>query len=166
MRIFKNNEGASLAEAMVALGLVMVGLIGMIALYTRSLSLNRNVVNQTIAAGLAAEGIEVVKNMIDANVAERGSREWTARLPEGTFAVDYATVLSAAPLPDARAPLAWRNAEGRYANGGGSETLFTRRVTIAFPSVSETQVNSIVEWTEAGEEKSVNVEDRFYQWRP
>lgn len=151
---------------MVALGLIVVGLLGIVVLYTRSLALNREVVNQTIAAGLAAEGIEIVKNIIDTNVAERVREEWTQNLSAGTFAVDYesATLLT----PAAGQPLHFRASNNSYGPSvsGSSASAFTRSVTITFLSVTETQVTSTVAWVENGSVKSINVEDHFFNWRP
>lgn len=170
MSIFNARKGSSLAESMVALGLVMMGLLGIVVLYTRSLALNRDVVNQTIAAGLAAEGIEVVKNIIDTNIAERGSDEWRASFDAGTYQIDYESSVSGVPLPPFSGngtPLTLEDATGLYARAGGDEaTFFTRRVAIEFPSETEIQVNAIVEWNERGETKTLNVEDIFRKWRP
>ncbi|MBI2278634.1 MAG: hypothetical protein HYU81_01060 [Candidatus Brennerbacteria bacterium] len=165
-RRMNHREGSSLAESMVALGLVVVGLLGVVALFTRSFALNRGVMNRTIAAGLAAEGIEVVKNIIDTNVAERGSGQWTEFLTEGSFTVDYGSVAGAVLFPASGARLRLNEGSGLYAlAGGGAETIFKRRVTIAFPSEREVRVGATVEWDERGEVELIDVEDHFFNWR-
>lgn len=164
------REGSSLVEAMIALGLVMMGLLGIVALLTRSLALNRAVVNETIAAGLAAEGIEVMRNIIDANIAERGRALWTENLSEGEFSIDAESVVenTTALRPFDGVPLWFRPSDGTYGvdERGGEASRFTRKLAITMFADDEVQVNSIVEWDEKGETKSLNVEDHFFNWRP
>lgn len=156
---------------MVALGLVAVGILGVVVLFTRSFVLNRTVTNETIAAGLAAEGIEVVKNMIDTNIAERGRDNWTANIAAGTYAVDGESVVSGtSPLRAfTDVPLWFDPASGTYHidDGGGMvASPFTRSVEIGLFADDEVQVNAVVGWDENGAAKSLNVEDHFYNWRP
>src|SRR3989344_1770263 len=66
----KNTSGYFIIEAVVGISIIVVALLGIISLLTQSLSLNRLVADQYVANGLAAEGIELVKNIIDANCIE------------------------------------------------------------------------------------------------
>ncbi|MDP3975194.1 MAG: hypothetical protein Q8P88_02845 [Candidatus Jorgensenbacteria bacterium] len=162
------EKGSSLAEAMVALGLVVTGLLGIVVLYTRSFALNREVVNQTIAAGLAAEGIEVVKNIIDTNVAEGG--RWT--VGNNTFEIEHD---SAAYTPlvfgqtKSTRPLRFNESDGTYSyDSVGTLTPFKRTLTATSSGSGdkEYRVNALVEWEESGTTKSLEVEDHFFRWRP
>ncbi len=172
MKVPIDRRGSSLAESMVALGLVVVGLLGIVVLSTRSLALNRDVVNRTIAAGLAAEGIEVVKNIIDIQIAERGNSAWGAFLEEGSFGLDYESVVDdALTLPPPSSPLhMMETANGwlylRALPGGTVSSNFSRTVSISFPSPYEISVRSVVGWSDRGTPRSLEVEDHFFNWRP
>src|SRR5688572_13216996 len=61
------RDGQTIVEAMVAVSLLVVGFLGMITLINRSIGLNRVVSDNYTATYLAAEGIEVVKNLLDRN---------------------------------------------------------------------------------------------------
>ncbi|MFH0806250.1 MAG: hypothetical protein V1885_00790 [Candidatus Brennerbacteria bacterium] len=165
------ENGSSLAEAMVALGLVMMGLVGIVVLYTRSFALNRDVVNRTIAAGLAAEGVEIVKNVIDIHIAERAG--FAAFLDEGDYGPDYTSVTNdAVALPPPSAPLHMIGSDAswwayiRQIPRVSTPTGFSRTVSISFLSPDEISVTSTVAWADHGGTKSVNIEDHFYNWRP
>jgi len=157
------RKGSSLAESMVALGLVSVGLLGIVALYTRSFALNREVMYETIAAGLAAEGIEVVKNIVDAAVAE--GRGWT--IGDDGFEVQYDSI-SYRELARNPRPL-YMNRAGVYSyDASGVPTSFTRSMRAASEGSSDERyrVTAVVEWNVGGTRRSLIIEDSFYKWRP
>src|SRR3989338_8190490 len=79
--------GQSLIEAMVAIGIIVFGILSTLGLLSRALSLNRVVSDQFTATYLAAEGIEVVKNLIDANIIQ--GRPWNNGFTTGGFEIDY-----------------------------------------------------------------------------
>lgn len=62
-----NQTGQSMVEAMVAMSIIVVGLLGVFTLSSNSISLNRVAADRYIAVNLANEGIELVKNLIDNN---------------------------------------------------------------------------------------------------
>lgn len=164
MKKQQSLQGSSLAESMVALGLIMVGLLGIVTLYTRSFVLNREVVNETIAAGLAAEGIEVVKSMVDAQVAEWGSEGWI--IGDDEFEVEYG---STAYRGVSGMPLRFNSADGTYTyNPSGVLTPFRRTLTAGSlgPNDEEYRVSVRVEWGEGDDTQSIVVEDHFFNWRP
>ena len=82
---FHSRRGQTLVEALVALSILTVGFVGIIVLLTRSFQLNRTTANDTQATYLAAEGIEVAKNLIDHDVYEQlsgnSSYSWGSCFP-------------------------------------------------------------------------------------
>ena len=54
-----------MVEAMVAMSVIVIGLLGVFALSSNSISLNRVAADRYIAVNLANEGIELVKNLIE-----------------------------------------------------------------------------------------------------
>ena len=60
-----SRRGQTLVEALVALSILTTGFFGIVSLLTKSFQLNRTTMNDTQATYLAAEGIEIAKNLID-----------------------------------------------------------------------------------------------------
>jgi len=168
------RRGQVIIEAMIALGVLTIGFLGVVTLLSRSLSLNRVVADDYAATYLAAEGIEVVKNLIDANTIQ--GRPWGTDLSDGDYELEYDTTFSAsAPLgynPNALVAYVGRAirvdpATKIYSYRGSSPTSFTRRIRIANVTADEVQVNAIVRWTARGGANSeINLEDHFFRWRP
>ena len=61
----QNRKGQTIIELIVAISIVVVSLLGIFALISRSLAINRLTSEQYAASYLAAEGIELVRNMFD-----------------------------------------------------------------------------------------------------
>jgi hypothetical protein len=146
----------------------MMGLLGIITLYTRSLALNRDVVNRTIAAGLAAEGIEVVKNIIDMKVA--AGESWgdiQADVPSGTYPVLWNSAALDLQPKLADTSLCFKDDVYAYDCAVPAvATPFKRGIAIGSDTPNKIIVNSVVTWTDQGGAKSLNVEDHFFNWRP
>lgn len=164
----QNNKkgGQVLVELMVAVSVMVIGLLGIFTLLSQTLGLNRVAADQYIAANLAAEGVEVVKNILDHNVIERNP--WNEGLEQdGDFGVEYSSVVLDANLADEN--LKFDKDSGRYNYTSGDDTNFTRVITINNLSeneVNEIQVNSRVEWrSRGGTSFNINLEDHFYNWR-
>lgn len=159
----KQNKGQTLVELMIAMSVMSIGFLGVFAVLSQSLGLNRVVANQYIAANLAAEGIEVVKNIADSNTLQAGG-VWNRGLESGDFGVQHD---SAALNRDwANQSLKFDSATGIYSYGLGAPTNFRRTVSIANITANEMQVKSVVEWLDRGGTKfKVELEDRFFNWR-
>jgi hypothetical protein len=150
-------------EAMVAMGIISVGLLGVFSVLSNSLGISKVTSNQYVGTYLAAEGIEVVKNIIDTNV---GQHAWNQYLDSnGDYAVEYDSVTL--DSVDQNKPLLFDPSTGLYSYKTGNPTVFTREITINnILNDNELQVNSIVSWSDQGGIKdSVNLEDDFYNFR-
>jgi Tfp pilus assembly protein PilV len=168
----KSRGGSFLIEAMVALTLVIVGLLGLISLLNRSLSLNTSVQNRFIAAALAAEGIEVVKNIIDTTAASPSGR-WGNGISSGNFCLQYDSTSLSSAGSSGCSQLKFDSSSGIYSQnsgGSGSDSVFTRIVSVSVNNVNNgidyIAVSSTVRWGARGQSGSVSVADRFYNWRP
>ncbi|RJQ28887.1 hypothetical protein C4571_02495 [Candidatus Parcubacteria bacterium] len=170
----EDRTGQFLVEALVALGILVVGLLGILTLLTRSFALGRIVSDNNTATYLAAEGIEIVKNLIDANVIQ--GQSWLGGFTDGDFEVEYDVQVPAgvgqggALVPYQDRFLTFDSATNLYGYTGFDTTKFKRLVRIELiPSgvvVDEVKVNSIISWTSGGGSFSVDLEDRFLNWRP
>src|SRR3989338_3633319 len=158
------SDGQVLVELMVAISVMVIGLLGIFTLLSQSLGLNRVAADQYIAANLAAEGVEVAKNILVHNVIERNP--WNEGLErDGEFGVEYSSIVLDDNLSDEL--LKFDKDSGRYNYTAGDETNFRRVITINNLSEDEIRVNSRVEWrSRGGTSFSINLEDHFYNWRP
>ena len=159
MYIFFDKRGEALIEALIAITVIVVGLLGMYSLLSRSLSLTRVVTDRYIAANLAAEGIEVVKNLIDTNVLKH--KPWNQGLAgSGDYEVSYN---STAVAPFLGKVLFYDAQDGLYSYEiGGAPTKFTRKIILAPKGSKEIQVNSKVSWvSRGGASFEINLEDHF-----
>ena len=161
-RIAKDERGLLMIEAMIAISVVTVGLVSVLTLLSRSISINRVVADQYTAANLSSEGIEVVKNIIDSNVIQ--GRPWNEGISNGSYEVDYSGSVLVA---NQNRYLLFDSASGVFGYGAGLPTKYRREIVVANIGADEAQVNSIVNWTtRGGGSFSLNVEDHFFNWRP
>ena len=163
-RMDAKQRGQSLVEMVVAMSFMTIGILGVFAVFSQSIGLNRIAANQYIAANLAAEGIEVTKNILDANAIN--GRPWNVGVNvNGDFGVQYnSTVLNKSK---AGSVLLFDAATGRYSYDTGTQTGFRRTVTITNnAALDEIKVVSRVYWTDRGGiDFEVNLEDHFRAWR-
>jgi prepilin-type N-terminal cleavage/methylation domain-containing protein len=174
------QKGFSLLEVMVAIFILIMGLSSVLVLTTKSISGASRSTSRLIAANLAQEGIEVVKNIRDYNF--NGSDPdgvWTAWHATGysngctliaanqyncsvqynstTFGIDYNAYLRFQPEGS--------NPYGRYSYTSGTDTPFRRKIILEKINNAQLRVNSVVTWVERGVTLSVDVEDRLWNWR-
>ena len=76
------RDGQLLTEAIVAMGIFAIAIVGIIGIIARAVHEGRTVGDQFIAANLAAEGLEVTKNIIDSNVINKDA--WNAGIAPGS----------------------------------------------------------------------------------
>lgn len=89
MRIAKNNQsGQGLLEAIVALGIIIGGIVGIMNLTLSNQSSSEEAAARLIATNLAREGIELARNKRDSNWLARAV--WDEGLENG---IDYTAAL-------------------------------------------------------------------------
>lgn len=167
----RNRRGQILIESIISITVLVVGLLGIFSVISQSLGLYRVGYEQYVAANLAGEGIEVVKNMIDSNIID-GTVAWNKNLANnGNFSVDYQSRLLSSNF---NSNLLYDSATGLYSYTStptSSPSIFKRRIHITniasgSGSVNEIRVNSVVTWkTRGGKDSTIDLEDRFFNWR-
>lgn len=159
------QSGQMLIESIISISIAVVGLLGILTLLSRSISLNRNVTSNFVATYLAAEGIEVVKNIIDTSYVNN-SNTWKPNLiTDGDYRVAYDTATKSLLSPSSD-PLFFNDLTGIYDyTNTGQATGFKRTIQITNISSDEIKVNAIVRWTDKGEAREVILEDHFFNWR-
>lgn len=151
-------------EALVALSIIAIGLMGAFSLISNSMALNRVVSERHVATYLAAEGIELVKNLIDANAIKK--KPWNQGLSQaGDYEIDY----NDSQLTSFQDKfLQYNDQTNFYGYDSGIPSKYKRKITISYPSgLDQIRVNSIVTWEGRGDIKTrtINLEDRFFNWR-
>ncbi len=161
LKFLSDKKGQMMVEVMIALSIVMVGLLGIFTLTSRSLSLNNVVASQYIGSNLAAEGIEIVKNLLDKNAIQ--GRPWNEGVSTGNYEVDYA---STALSGYANRAILFNSGNGFYGYSFGNQTNYRRMITVETIAPDEIKVSSSVSWvTRDGAVYQVDLEDYFYNWR-
>lgn len=168
MRITE-RKGQMLIETMVALSMVVIGMLGLLALLSQSIGINKVVSDQYVASYLAAEGIELVKQVVDNNVMDgNGFNEGLTGCGTGC-SVQYDEFGVAQRQDDV---LVFDVDAKAYTYNisaiNGTPTSFKRKITIFLnpANTDEMIVHSIVTWkTRGGSESTIDVEDHFFNWR-
>ena len=176
----KQIKGQVLGEAIVAMGLITIGILSMTGFLARSIGEGRNIADQTIAANLAAEGIEIAKNILDGNALDRfrlgnGMRAWNEGFTtQGFFEVDFRSMVlgsqvSAVEDRNALRPLRIEQVGGVqfYSYTGGTETTFRRSIEIR-RGINDHHIRATarVYWiAREGRPNQVMISSDFYNWR-
>lgn len=155
------KKGQLLIESWVAISILVIGFLGIFSLLSRSLSLNNVVASQYIASNLAVEGIEVVKNLIDANVIQY--RPWNEGISTGSYEINFN---SSSLEPNQNRFLRFDSTNNTYNYQSGEPTFYKRLIEIGNVASDEIRVKSTVSWQIRGGSYSIDLEDHFFNWRP
>jgi four helix bundle protein len=149
--------GQIMVEALIAITIAVVGLLGIFAFLSQSLGLNRNVANRYVATYLAAEGIELVKNIADGSswggfINTACAEEYEISYEESSLSCFTDKFLKFDP------------STGVYGYRLGENTKFKRKIVITEPQPGvEVQVVSEVTWEDRGGVKmKIDLEDHFF----
>ncbi len=191
-----SRKGQTIIEALVALSILTVGLIGVLTLLSRSLYLQRTTADQAKGTYLAAEGIEIAKSLIDHNVYDGVARgdemggwvgSYTGCFNFGAggaeyYNFDFRTTAatcgqgSLQPIPSLLYLAPDQNPgmgnvlmyyDKADAPSGATPTPFSRDIEV-IRSANNTSIDVIatVTWSEGGIPGKVVLEDVFYNWHP
>jgi hypothetical protein len=165
------RKGQSLVEMLMAISLITIALFSVLTLLSRSFVLNRIATNQTIGTYLAAEGIEITKNIIDQDVYNAAGNNWGTCCTAGDYTADY-TSSALKRLSGNNSPSLFFDSKSYLygytfpAADKAVTTTFTRTIHISVPTTTEIDVQSIVTWSSGGfTNQTITLEDHFYDWR-
>lgn len=165
----RKEDGQVMVEAMVALSIIVIGILGIFTLTSTSITVNRMDADRYVAINLAAEGIELVKNLLDRNIVD--DLQWN-NLPcagggycgaDGNYRIDYN---DAGLSTDGIGDNLYFGQDGggyRYQEPGDTQqTKFNRQINIKNLDDSHIKVTSTVYWQSKNNSYDFSVVDYFY----
>ena len=159
----KNGEGFTLVEVLVALFILSTGIVTGLAAVNQGLAATQIAKSKLIAANLAQEGIELVRNIRDTNwLEQRDNPElpWDDGLSIGDWEVTY----QSQNLESYQGRHLKIDANGFYNYTTGTDTKFQRKITIQKISDKQLRVISRVEWQEKGKTYNLIAVEDLYNW--
>ena len=161
MKNYKCYRAFTLIEVLVAISLLVVALLAAISLLIRTISLSSVITDKFIAANLAQEGVELVRNLRDNNLLN--GRTWNYNLSAGKYYLDLDDK-DLTKCSNGCPYLKFDKTTGFYSYNSGLSSKFKRAIIINYPTADEMQINSIVEWREKGIDFKIDVEDHLYNF--
>lgn len=161
-KYLKKNKGFSLMEVIIAIGIIVVGVVGLVSLMNFIIISGRVSADRLVAINLAQEGVEIARNSRDQSL------NWNSWISDGDYRAEiaptepYAWTLKKNP---ATYQLNYDSATGFYQYEAGVISNFSRKITVNTLSGDEKQIISQVSWYEHGRVHILNVESRLYNWK-
>lgn len=157
------NKGQILIEVMVALSVVVIAFSGILGLLGTSVALTTTISDRYIGTYLAAEGVEIVKNIIDENYYRNIA--FNAGLTDGMYYMDYLTTSNTTNSVSVEMNLRYDPSTQRYSYVGPENSRFRREIQIEnVHSPQAIRVTSRVFWSGKGGNFEVAVGDVFTKW--
>ena len=180
-KIFKKNklvqpQGFTVVEALIAVAVTSIGLVAILGVTVYALSISRVSPDEVIAANLAQEGIEVIRNIRDTNLLEGvfwrenispAAAPWMLRIKLNSTSTGSDLIIMTAPQAggsalecttkgDGNNCRLYLDSNGFYSHDNtGQPTKFHRLVYNLYnPGLNEVRIQSSVAW-----------QDRQGNWR-
>lgn len=157
-------KGFTLIEVLAAMFIMLMGTVGVFGLIARTVAFNSSVNSQLVASYLAQEGLEIVRNMRDANflaIHKGAGGQWNNGLTScvAGCGADYNDVVLGSFQ---ETPLKLSN--GLYTYDAGTDTMFTRKITIDSATTDLLKVSVDVSWQDKGNTRRVLGATELYNW--
>ena len=159
---FQKSPGFTLMEVLVAIFLITVGVLGAMAVVNQTTTFIQVTSSRLVAAYLAQEGIEIVRNIRESNflkIHKEGEGNWDDGLTgcQAGCEADYndTALISADRYLKIDA--------GFYNYDSGENTPFKRKIIIT-PDTDILKVSVEVSWQERGRSHQVTAQENLYQW--
>lgn len=164
-----NNKGFTLLEIIMAVFFITVGMGGVFIVIQKSFSVMSLSASRLVAANLAQEGIEVVRNIRDTNWLE--GEEYDKGL--GVPYPDLSLVEYEVQYGDKEGDItSWASlylkidADGFYNYNSGDDTKFKRKVTINKITDDSMKITVDIIWKErGGTEYTYTAHSFLYDWK-
>lgn len=172
----RKQKGQLLVEAIIAMSIITLSILGIFGLISRSVGQIRLVSDQIIAVNLAAEGLEAAKNILDGNVYK--NKSWNDGFASGVYRTQYNSLLLGQRLNDfdqcsvavqqAESALYFDSATDIYSYDvfpGSRLTPFKRVLCINSVNNYRIQAVSKVVWTTRQIPREITLSAEFLGWR-
>jgi len=176
------NKGFTLIEIIVAILVVTVGVLAAYIVTQEIISYTHQISSRLTAAYLAKEGIEIVRNIRDANWLQNegwsdglsgvGAEDWEADYTTRTFKGSGGVGEDCSQTPYYNCedfdPNNYLRIDGGFYNYTlGTPTKFKRKITITPEGIDKLIVSVEITWTEKGTDYGpVTVQEILYDWNP
>lgn len=161
----KNQTGFSILEMVAVIAIISFTVVGMMSLALQSIQVQRINKNNLTAAMLAQEGIEIIRNRRDSNWKNVAPSSWALVMAEGSYIVDYTGYIDGPghSITDAAAVLKI-NGSDFYEHGIGTNSSFSRLVTISNTNSASSTVTSWVRYGSGNSYFNYIAEAVLYDW--
>lgn len=169
-----SKKGFSLLDVMFAIGIILVGLVGVLEVFRYVIMVQRLSADRFIAANLAQEGVEIVRAIRDSNWAATPRRPWKTGLDvDGDYKVQAMETASFHndQLLSYTDEVLKLDGKGQYNYESGTPTKFKRTITIrnddAKCSATVGDCLSVtvnVQWDNGT--RTMIIGDLLYNWQP
>ena len=157
--------GFSLLETTVAVAILVAAVIGPLTLASSSIRSSSQAKNNLVAAGLAQEGVELMRNFRAKNVFN--DIDWTTGMDSCFSAagcqIDAAS-LEIAPCGTFCSYLNFDQNSGLYSYGAGAAAIFMRTINIETISADEIKIKVLVAWQERFGPQKFTLEEYLLDW--
>jgi type II secretory pathway pseudopilin PulG len=153
------NKSFTLIETITAIFILTTGILALSSLISYFISASSISSQRLIAAYLAQEGIEIVRNLRDTNLLN--GRSWDYGLNSGDWQADY----NDATLSPYTGSFLNLEGSGFYGYGSGNLTVFKRKINLQ-KSGNVLKILVEVSWQERGRSHSLTAQANLYNWQP
>lgn len=157
-------KGFSLLETTIAIAILVTAVVGPLTLASSSIKASSLAKNNLIAANLAQEGVELIKNRRANNIF--GGQGWLSGF-DSCFGASGCTIdavtFEVGPC-GASCPKLNIDESGLHSYSDGTPTMFTRKINIESVSASEVKIKSSVMWLERFGEHRFELEAYMLNW--
>lgn len=177
----KSNKGFTLLEVVVALGVIIIGLVGVLVLINFTISSSTVSASKLVAVNLAQEGIELVRNIRDTNWVEdddwddkiKGTGNEIAGRMDYNDGFDELDEYYNPPPADAKdcgvsneECRLYLDANGFYSHDStGQATPFYRLIFLDGVGTPYLKITSQVKWSEHNRNHELEIVNYLYNWQ-
>jgi Tfp pilus assembly protein PilV len=169
----KSSRGFSILEAVIAIYVITMGLLGIMSLVLQGVRIQYINKNSIIASELAQEGLELVRNQRDINWLNNSDWKTGSTPPQsnivqdGSYSIDYKNgITNIADINDLGAWL-YFDSNGFYSHDTtppSTASIFKRLIEVT-DNTSYLKVKCTIQWNERGKNKIFVAQSFLYNWR-
>ncbi len=136
----ENLGGFTMIEALVAISILLIGILSVFTLVTKSLATAPVIQDRLVASFLAQEKLEEIRQIRDSNflkILNTGEGDWKDEIESLNNTVDSDTL---------------------------NNTTFTRKVAVSSKGDDHLQIQCTISWTTKGHPYHFTAEDHLFNW--